>query len=175
MSRAELQRYMEKVFAETKTEVSKFITVKCGSTEDIQDIFQSTYLLFWQRINKFGTTFIFNPKQYLLRIARDETYRYYKEKGMKKAMLSIDDEEFGEIPDSSYLCEQVTENKLLSEQIWNEIKQFDELSIKIFTLRFLHDEKLEDIAAALKIPVSTVKNRLYRGLEKLKSVFGENE
>jgi len=166
---------MEKVFTETKTDVLKYITIKCGSTEDIQDIFQSTYLLFWQRINKFGSTFIFDPKHYLLRIARDGIYKYYREKGLKKAILSIDDEEFGEIPDSSFLCEQVTENKVLSDQIWNEIKQMDDLSVKIFTLRFLYDEKLEDIAIKLDIPISTVKNRIYRGLDKLKSVFKENE
>jgi RNA polymerase sigma-70 factor, ECF subfamily len=172
MSRAELQCYMKKVFLETKAEVLRYITIKCDSAEDIQDIFQSTYLKFWQRINKFGTTFILNPKQYLLRIAQGETIGFYKEKGLKKAILSIDNEEFGEIPDSSFLCEQVAENKILSDQIWSEIKQFDDLSVRIFTLRFVYDEKLEDIAEAIGIPVSTVKNRLYRGLEKLKNVFG---
>lgn len=173
MSGLELQSYMEKVFCETKPEILRYITIKCSSTEDIKDILQNTYMCFWLRIKRFGTTFIFNPKQYLLRIAHDETVKYYRATNLKKSVISID--EFGEIPDNSYLFEQVVQNKILSDQIWKEIKKLDQESIKIFTLRFIYDEKLEDIAKELDLSVSTVKNRLYRGLEKLKIIFNKYE
>jgi RNA polymerase sigma-70 factor, ECF subfamily len=40
---------------------------------------------------------------------------------------------------------------------------------EVLTLRFEEEMKLEEIAALLKIPLSTVKSRLRRGLDSLRT------
>lgn len=44
---------------------------------------------------------------------------------------------------------------------------------EVVTLRYFHQMSLEEIAQCLKLPLSTVKSRLYRALEKLKTEWGE--
>lgn len=53
------------------------------------------------------------------------------------------------------------------------LEQLKELEKAIVVLRFFEDYKLEEIAAALKMPLSTVKSTLYRALKKLKINFEE--
>jgi RNA polymerase sigma-70 factor, ECF subfamily len=44
---------------------------------------------------------------------------------------------------------------------------------EVLTLRFEEEMKLEEIAALLKIPLSTVKSRLRRGLDSLRTMLQE--
>jgi RNA polymerase sigma-70 factor (ECF subfamily) len=41
---------------------------------------------------------------------------------------------------------------------------------EVLTLRFHEDLALEDIATIITVPLSTVKSRLYRGLEALRKI-----
>jgi RNA polymerase sigma-70 factor (ECF subfamily) len=45
---------------------------------------------------------------------------------------------------------------------------------EVLILRFREELPLEDIAAIIKAPLSTVKSRLYRGVEALRSVVGQS-
>jgi RNA polymerase sigma-70 factor (ECF subfamily) len=42
---------------------------------------------------------------------------------------------------------------------------------EVLLLRFQEELKIEEIAGVLETPISTVKSRLYRGLESLKGVL----
>jgi RNA polymerase sigma-70 factor (ECF subfamily) len=44
---------------------------------------------------------------------------------------------------------------------------------EVLTLRFEEEMKLEEIAAFLKVPLSTVKSRLRRGLDSLRTTLQE--
>jgi RNA polymerase sigma-70 factor, ECF subfamily len=44
---------------------------------------------------------------------------------------------------------------------------------EVLTLRFEEEMKLEEIAALLKVPLSTVKSRLRRGLDSLRTMLQE--
>jgi RNA polymerase sigma-70 factor, ECF subfamily len=44
---------------------------------------------------------------------------------------------------------------------------------EVLTLRFEEEMKLEEIAALLKVPLSTVKSRLRRGLDRLRTMLQE--
>lgn len=48
------------------------------------------------------------------------------------------------------------------------LKKLEEKYKTVIILRYFQDLKIEDIAEVLKIPLSTVKTNLYRGLRKLK-------
>jgi len=68
--------------------------------------------------------------------------------------------------------EDVLCNELLARQIFDDIASGDPVTGKIFYLHFVLDMKLDEIANELEINLSSVKNRLYRTIERQKKKFG---
>lgn len=71
--------------------------------------------------------------------------------------------------------EDVISNKIVAKQIFDDIMKTDELTGQIFYLHFACDMKLEDVAKALDVKLSTVKNKLYRTIEKQKKNSNYND
>ena len=170
MSRTDPNRYIEKVYEETSSYLIKYITVKCRCTEDIQDILQNTYLGFIDTIQKHGYAGIFNPKHYLLRIAKREIAKYYGEKAEhdKVVVASTSDEDYIEKDLEHFLEQDFCNENGFSVEIWDSIESLGVLTAKIFTLRFVYDQTIEKIAKQLEITPSQVKNLLYRGIKLLR-------
>jgi RNA polymerase sigma-70 factor, ECF subfamily len=51
------------------------------------------------------------------------------------------------------------------------LEQVPAIYREVLLLRFQEELKLEEIAGVLETPISTVKSRLYRGLESLKGLL----
>jgi RNA polymerase sigma-70 factor, ECF subfamily len=58
-------------------------------------------------------------------------------------------------------------NQLDSEQLFEALKQLDEIYRSTVTLFYLEDYSYNEIAEILDIPLGTVKSRLTRGLQRL--------
>ena len=58
-------------------------------------------------------------------------------------------------------------NQLDSEQLFEALKQLDEIYRSTVTLFYLEDYSYNEIAGILDIPLGTVKSRLTRGLQRL--------
>lgn len=183
MGRNDINQYIEQVYGETSSYLIKYITLKCRHTEDIQDILQNTYLGFIDSITRNGTASIFNPKHYLLRIAKRELSKYYTDMSEHDStfVLSTEDENYVEKQSSAsdeedcfgnnmdaFLEQNLMTSDGFSIELWDRIESFGDVTAKIFTLRFVYDETLEKIAKQLKITPANVKNHLYRGLKVLR-------
>nr|PZN71710.1 MAG: RNA polymerase subunit sigma [Bacillota bacterium] len=57
----------------------------------------------------------------------------------------------------------------LDGDVWDAVRSLDERYRAVVVLRFLNDMQLEEIAAALDIPLGTVKSRLHAALKQLRS------
>lgn len=69
----------------------------------------------------------------------------------------------GELPTIS----PATINQLDAEQLFDALKQLDEIYRATVTLFYLEDYSYNEIAEILDIPLGTVKSRLTRGLQRL--------
>ena len=177
MGGSDTNGYIERVYEETSSYLIKYITIKCRRTEDIQDILQNTYLGFIDTINKNGYTGIFNPKHYLLRIAKRELAKYYEQQSEldRVVVASTDDEDYIEKNLDSFLERDFCTDEGFSVEIWDRIQCMGLLTAKIFTLRFAYGQTLEKIAKQLELTPSQAKNLLYRGLKQLKEeMLGED-
>ena len=67
--------------------------------------------------------------------------------------------------------EDVLCNSLVAKQIFNDIANDDPVTGRIFYLHFVCDMKLDEVAKALDLNLSTVKNKLYRTIERQKKKF----
>ena len=69
------------------------------------------------------------------------------------------------------LLEEIMTNKILAKQIFDDIIKNDETTGQIFYLHFVCDMKLDEVAKRLGMNLSTVKNKLYRTIERQKKKF----
>ena len=67
--------------------------------------------------------------------------------------------------------EEVLCNELLARQIFEDIANADDVTGQIFYLHYVCDLKLDEVAKRLDMNLSTVKNKLYRTLEKQRIKF----
>ncbi len=170
--------YFNKVYDETINSLTKYVISKCGNILDAEDILQNIYARFYQRILKKGYSDIDSPEAFLVSIAKFEFKSYYASK--KKASVT---ESFSDYTDEQMVLienemsktqknfDDVLCNKLLAREIFEDIATTDEVTGKIFYLYFVCDMRLADIAEALNMNLSAVKNKLYRTIERQKKKF----
>jgi len=170
MGRKDINGYIEKIYAQTSSYLIKYITVKCRCMEDIQDILQNTYLGFIDTVQRHGYTNIFNPKHYLLRIAKREVAKFYGDKTKHDNVIiaSTNDDNYVERDLDGFLEQDFCTEDGFTVEIWDRIQCMGTLTAKIFTLRFAYNETIEKISEQLEISPSNVKNLLYRGIKLLR-------
>jgi RNA polymerase sigma-70 factor (ECF subfamily) len=177
-NKSELDYYFNRVYADTIAPLSRFVVNKCGNILDVEDILQNIYARFFRRILKKGHSDIENAEAFLVNIAKFECKNYFG--GLKKrsnvtAFGDYSDEQMYEIEaemsKSAKQLEDVLCNEMLARQIFEDIASRDTLTGKIFYLHFVRDMKLDEIAKELDITLSSVKNKLYRTIERQKKKF----
>lgn len=173
-----LEEYFNGVYDDTCKAVTRYVVSKCSSMEDAEDIVQNIYTRFYSRISQKGYDDIESPEAFLINIAKFECRTYYSLKKKKEKVSSLSDfteEEMvnieAEMSRQQQGLEDIMCNKLLAKQIFDDIMSGDELTGRIFYLHFACDMKLEDIANQLNVNLSTVKNKLYRTIERQRKKF----
>lgn len=174
MADNEINDAFTKIYDGTYQEVLRFVAAKCQKPSDIADIMQNTYLNFYSRLCSKGLAHIKEPKHYLIRIARDELYRYYGYLAMLRRNVPVFSQ--GEIlpeDELAFLSDNSLDDKVDATELWERISQKDETTVTILTLYFVSDLKISQIAKRMGQKESFVKNRLYRTIRELKTEFAE--
>ncbi|MCL1867128.1 MAG: RNA polymerase sigma factor [Oscillospiraceae bacterium] len=174
----DLDYYFNRVYSETAASISRFVVNKCGNILDVEDILQNIYARFFRRIVKKGRDDIENPEAFLINIAKFECKNYFgglKRRSPVMPFSDFSDEQMHEIEaemsKSTHQLEDVLCNELLARQIFEDIASGDPLTGKIFYLHFVCDMKLEEVAEELSLTLSSVKNKLYRTIERQKKKY----
>ena len=174
----ELDNYFNRVYSDTVTSISRFVVNKCGNILDVEDILQNIYTRFFRRIVKKGHEDIENPEAFLINIAKFECKNHFsglKKHGKVSSFSDYSDEQMfqieAEMSKGSKKLEDVLCNEMLARQIFEDIASQDAATGKIFYLHFVEDKKLDEIATELDLTLSSVKNKLYRTIERQKKKF----
>lgn len=173
-----LEAYFNSVYNDTFKSVSKFVVSKCGSIQESEDIIQNIYARFYQRIAKKGYDDIESAEAFLINIAKFECKNYFGTIKKHSAATSFSDyseeqmvEIEAEMSRGQKCFEDVICNEFVAKQIFEDIANDDPVIGKIFYLHFVCDMKLDDVAKALDLTLSSVKNKLYRTIERQKKKF----
>jgi len=165
----------DEMYDSTNKAVLAFITAKCGRTDDINDIFQETYMELYKILVKRGAEYVTNEKALILRIAKRKVARYYSLSKRMRMFVSIsqtneDGEEFdmSELEAEAFLTEDFSVNHALLETAKQFIGSKQEDVQKVFYLMYDVGLTIAEIARALSMSESNVKNKLYRTLKELK-------
>lgn len=178
MNKKSAEAYFDEVYAKTFPSVSRFVVSRCGNVLDSEDILQEIYSRFFVRITKKGYEDIENAEAFLINLAKFECKTYFmtvKKESNTTSISDFSEEQAARIEAEMSLnqkrLEDILCNEMMSKEIYREITSADEMTGKIFYLHFALDLTLEDTAKELDIPLSALKSKLYRMIEKLKKKY----
>jgi len=167
----------EEIYNATHNAALTLITAKCSRTADISDIFQDTYMELYQAIKKRGVGYITNDKAFVLRLAKQKLARYYSLQERLRMFVSAGTHETGDSADltdfeaDSFLTEDFAIDQITVDEARQYIHSRPEIVQKVFYLFYNVGLTIPEIASALAIGESQVKNRLYRTLKELRNLL----
>lgn len=142
----------------------------CGNEHEAEDIVQDSYVAMLDRIGTLEKSESF--MSWFNRIVANRSKDCLKK---KKPRLFDDGEEkaFAVIPDETgeFSPEENVDRDELRTAVMDAVRELSADKRACVLMRYYENMSVNDIAESMEIPVSTVKNRLWRARRDLKSVF----
>jgi RNA polymerase sigma-70 factor (ECF subfamily) len=165
---------LDRLIEQYQHRLYRYLLFLTGDRALAEDLFQETWVRVLERGHQYNSKSKF--ESWLFAIARNLVIDVSR----RKKVRSLDD--LGD-PASEHPYEPPDEHSasVLQLLVTRENQQAVQLSLlkipayyrEVLLLRFHEELGLEEIAAVLSTPLSTVKSRLYRGLTALKSALPE--
>ena len=147
-------------------DIFRFCLYMVHSEEDAYDLTQETFLKFI----RYGTSYQHkNLKGYLLTIARNLCFNYFREKKGKPAEC-FEREKFDNIP---YEKDEIKEAEA-SVYLGNLLQELSQDIREVVILRIYEEMKFKDIARMMGCSISTAKSRFRLGVEHLEKLMEDD-
>ncbi len=153
----------------------RYLVHLTANRERAEDFFQETWLRVLERGHQYDGRWKFEA--WLFAIARNLVLDWHRRKKPQSIDSLLSGGGDGEpkdldVPDDR--SESPLETLLQSEQrtvVEQSLRKIGAVYREVLVLRFQEEMQLDEIAVVTATPISTVKSRLYRGLDALKSVL----
>lgn len=155
----------------------RYLWTLTGSREAAEDLFQETWIRVLEKGHQYNPRWRFEA--WLFSIARNLTIDLLRRRQSESldGLLNCHDEH----PVREWAdCESATPFEAAAageqaERVQGVLRRLPPWAREVLALRFQEDMELAEIAEVLKAPLSTVKSRLYRGLEAFRNLLEEEE
>ncbi len=156
----------ERIYAQTRDELLRFLWVRTNAAPEAEDLFQEVYRKFYIRFSR-SVLPILDPKRYLFAIAKKELSRYYRQKA-RRTETEQPIEALTNLPSEDTPIDE----RLLTEErkdlVWRLLQNEPQLNRSIFYLFYACDRTQKEIAASLGIDEAAVRQRLYRTRQRIR-------
>ena len=164
---------LDRLIEQYQFRLFRYLVHLTGSQERAEDFFQETWLRVLERGHQYDGKWKFEA--WLFAIARNLVLDWHR----RKKPLSMDslagpeDAAPFDVKDEKSVSplEQVLQAEEQSG-VQLSLRRVPAVYREVLVLRFQEEMQLEEIAGVTGAPISTVKSRLYRGLEALKTSMG---
>ena len=148
--------------------ISKFV----ANNADINDIAQDAFIKAYKAINSFRGESSFYT--WLYRIVVNAAKTFLESNSKHKNSIDVDSPEFQSIDEQGILASKDTPDRIIESQELHEVilKAMNDLPTELreaITLREIEGMSYDDMAIALKVPVGTVRSRIFRAREFIES------
>ena len=148
--------------------ISKFV----ANNADINDIAQDAFIKAYKAINSFRGESSFYT--WLYRIVVNAAKTFLESNSKHKNSIDVDSPEFQSIDEQGILASKDTPDRIIESQELHEVilKAMNDLPKELreaITLREIEGMSYDDMAIALKVPVGTVRSRIFRAREFIES------
>ena len=167
------------IYRRNQAAVLRFITAKCLSISDIDDIYQDTFLNVYRSLCNTEKP-IENEEAWVISIAKKSISRYY---GLLAKLRGRMSDSLSRLPDKKLLeeipaevdVEMLVADRSLCDDIFDTVSSMPPDVQRIVYMYFILDMTPGEIARELKLHESTVKNRLYRTLDRIRRSYKRRE
>jgi RNA polymerase sigma-70 factor (ECF subfamily) len=150
----------------------RYLLYITGNTERAEDFFQETWIRVLERGHQYDGKFKFEA--WLFTIARNLVIDWQRQKKAVSLDAMTNPEEGAGFEIADEKAESPLQLFLQSEsqeRVQASLAQLPAPYREVLLLRFQEEMQLEEIAKIQATPISTVKSRLYRGLDALKGLL----
>jgi len=164
---------LDRLIEEYQHRLYRYLVYITGDVARAEDFFQETWIRVLERGHQYDGKHKFEA--WLFTIARNLVIDWQRQKKAISLDAMLDPEEQGraiELPDEK--AESPLNVYLQGESEQQMQASLDRLPVhyrEVLLLRFREEMQLDEIARIQSTPISTVKSRLYRGLEALKGLL----
>jgi RNA polymerase sigma-70 factor, ECF subfamily len=163
---------LDRLIEQYQYRLFRYLVHLTASRERAEDFFQETWLRVLERGHQYDGKWKFEA--WLFAIARNLVLDWHRRKRPQsfESLSGPGEEAAFDVPDAksaSPLQQALTGEEAAGVRA--SLEKLPALYREVLLLRFQEEMQLEEIAAILNAPVSTVKSRLYRGLEALRGAF----
>jgi RNA polymerase sigma-70 factor, ECF subfamily len=156
---------IEELFRTYAVRLNAFLRRRVWNDEEREDIIQETFLRALRAAHTFRGEA--HPATWLFRIARNVCSNRYKAARDDRLTDSLDDvdvqdQEAEDVVEVLARCEMVARLDVILKSMPAEIQQAVEMVV-------VDGLKYEQVAAELELPIGTIKSRVFRGRERLKT------
>jgi RNA polymerase sigma-70 factor (ECF subfamily) len=155
----------------------RYLLYLAGSEETAREMFQETWLRVLARGHQYDGVSRFDA--WLFSIARHLVIDASRRRKMESLDDLLDPARGGSAQEpraregASPLAEY--ENRELAAKLGSVLAQVPAVYREVMLLRFQEDLSLKEIAGIIRVPLSTVKSRLYRGLDAARALLEEQK
>ena len=147
----------EKLLADNKRVVERYVFFRISNKQDAEDILQETYLSAFQNFKSLNDKNLF--KAWIIKIAKNKCNNYYRANRIE----TIDESSI----DLCFVKSNIGERF----EILEIINQLSVNEKEILTMYYFNDYSQEEISKKLNIPIGTVKSRLFSARNNFKSKY----
>jgi RNA polymerase sigma-70 factor (ECF subfamily) len=162
---------IDAVLAEYETRVFRFLLFAVKDRDVALELTQDTFLNAWRSRTSFRgecsvATWLMRIAVSLLRShTRSGAFKFWK-KASQSAVDAAEMETGLRHPDSS--AEERMSARQQLAKVWDAVEMLSQRQKTVFLLRFVEEMELPEIAAAMQMPVPTVKSHLYRAMDTVR-------
>jgi RNA polymerase sigma-70 factor (ECF subfamily) len=150
----------------------RYLLYITGSQERAEDFFQETWIRVLERGHQYDGKYKFEA--WLFAIARNLVIDWQRQKKAQSLDALTDPEEGKAFEIADEKADSPLHLVLQGEEknrVQASLEQLPAAYREVLLLRFQEEMQLDEIARLQETPISTVKSRLYRGLEALKGLL----
>lgn len=138
-----------------------------GDADEAEDVAQETFIRAFRMLERFDTTRPLRP--WLLRISSNLAHNHHR--GVSRYLAALHRFYQSKLVESSG---DEPEQRMEARALWQAMRRLDEKDQQVIYLRYFLDLPVPEVAETLNIPSGTVKSRLSRALERLRTVIEQD-
>lgn len=144
---------------------------RVGNHHDAEDIAQTVFWNAWRALPSFREEAAVST--WLYRMAVNASTDFLRRQGRREAPLSLDDPDLPQTADVSPGPTEAAQEAERREALYQAVHALPEQARSILLLREFQGLSYEEIAAALELPMGTVRSRLARARRSLAKILQE--
>ena len=162
------------IYDRTYYTVLRYISSRYSRQDEVPDIMQEIYMELFKVLKSKPEGYIKDTDAFVMNLAKKKLSRHYTLGERLKQLIPLhkDDDnadvldEYGDFEFEDELIDQI-----MLEEVWRIILCADEMTKKIFHMRYIDNLSLDTVSERLNVPLHTVRNKLYRTTEDIKRHF----